>query len=806
MQFFDKNKLNTGLEGEFIDEDEEKGVNGTVVDAKLLNSLGNEIENIIKAGGMTPSENENDQLLRAIKNLGGSGVSSSAENVSYDNSISGLQQKNYDFPKIKAPINDLTYISLNSVLGKIEKEENNYFLKGSISAASEENILLIFITIDGKEDYEILSFLGQFFNIDNEAEDIENMNWIDALENEIIVNGINNGWQFLFVKGGLAVKRKDNGELPKNTYSVTLNIKNRILLKPDENIIVWQYGIPANYLLKIINESGTAKIKSITKIYPYLRDTEWIFFTNNILENYIDLDTEHTSGIISSSGKKVIWTLKKNYQDLPYSIIIKYEDESQIQKNDFFTINITPDKNADISFTKGDAVNVQNAIDSLAEEQKKLTLTAENVSFDNSIANLGNLSGYDFPKFKTEIASYNLVLTDGTNDFNASISKQKDGSYLLSSVLANFNITNSSIVDIKIKSVNGLSSSEALYALTSILSQFFELENIRNPNYIDSNSEINIQDYKNFQIAFAIDQGGGPGDTKYVLKIKSSSALSTGTSKITLNIKNRVLRPTNTNIFSISMDFNLVNNIRLTQANGSAVYKGTFNGYDANMNACVFYSDLDMGNYFNLAQDSNTFTNTAGITSSSGKAVKFAIQFIASNIYYLTLGYQDSSSIQQGDVFTFNLTPDKNAALNPIYQNVTNVQQMGEALNNKIINAVSYPNLNQEIQIGTDPEGYKLFRRVTLLDYEFIADGEYHTIDTFKIPNETGIIKRFYKVDIWAILKSTNNIEAKLPLYQGDSNIRIVLNGVHYTIFEKDKWWSDNYKGLYCVYEYTKEK
>lgn len=133
MQFFDKNKLNTGLKGEFIDEDEKKGINGTVVDAKLLNSLGNEIENIIKAGGMTPSENENDQLLRAIKNLGGSGVSSSAENVSYDNSISGLQQKNYDFPKIKAPINDLTYISLNSVLGKIEKEENNYFLKGSLS-------------------------------------------------------------------------------------------------------------------------------------------------------------------------------------------------------------------------------------------------------------------------------------------------------------------------------------------------------------------------------------------------------------------------------------------------------------------------------------------------------------------------------------------------------------------------------------------------------------------------------------------------------------------------------------------------
>ena len=143
MQFFNKNKLNTGLNGEFLDDDEEKGINGTVVDAKLLNGLGHEIENIIKAGGMTPSENENDQLLRAIKNLGGSGVSSSAENVSYNNSISGLQQKNYDFPKIKTPIDNLTYIYLteSSIMGKIEKEENNYFLKGNVSVISDENIL-----------------------------------------------------------------------------------------------------------------------------------------------------------------------------------------------------------------------------------------------------------------------------------------------------------------------------------------------------------------------------------------------------------------------------------------------------------------------------------------------------------------------------------------------------------------------------------------------------------------------------------------------------------------------------------------
>ena len=128
------------------------------------------------------------------------------------------------------------------------------------------------------------------------------------------------------------------------------------------------------------------------------------------------------------------------------------------------------------------------------------------------------------------------------------------------------------------------------------------------------------------------------------------------------------------------MDLNLVNNIRLTQANGSAVYKGTYNGYAASMNACFFYSDLNMSNYFNLASDSKTFTNTAGITSSSGKKVKFSIQLLASKLYYLTLGYQDGSKVQNGDVFTFNLTPDKNALLDPIYQNTVNVQDAIETL------------------------------------------------------------------------------------------------------------------------------
>ncbi|OEJ15487.1 hypothetical protein BFL38_14465 [Brachyspira hampsonii] len=453
MNLLDKNRLNTGLNGEWLNDDEENGIHGTVLMAEDMNSLGTEINNLIKAGGMTPNKNENDQILKVVKNLGGSGVSSSASNVSYDNSISSLEQKNYDFPTFKSAIDDLTYISLteSSVMGKIEKEDDNYFLKGNVSVTSNQNVLPISLTIDGKDNYEILSFIGQFFNIDY-GNDIENINWTDALENEIIVNGINNGWQFAFLNGILGIKRKDNGELPENTYSVTLNIKNRVLLKPDENIIAWQYGINDNIVLKIVNENGNTKIKGITNTYAGVRSEETIFFTNSILENYIDFDIEHRSGITSSSSKNIIWTLKKSSSN--YIISIKYTDSSQIQANDFFTIDITPDKNSNIDFTKGDAVNVQNAIDSLSElKQNKLTAgeniviekqgestiikslgggEAENIGFDNTNTQLEQLAGYDFPKYKKTIPNtINLVLITGEGNIPTTITKQSDGSYRL---------------------------------------------------------------------------------------------------------------------------------------------------------------------------------------------------------------------------------------------------------------------------------------------------------------------------------------------------------------------------------------
>ena len=814
MNLLDKNRLNTGLNGEWLNDDEENGIHGTVLMAEDMNSLGMEINNLIKAGGMTPNKNENDQILKAVKNLGGSGVSSSASNVSYDNSISSLQQKNYDFPKFKSQIADLTYISLteSSVMGKIEKEEDNYFLKGNVSAVSSQNILPIALTIDGKNGYEVLSFIAQFFNIDYETRNIENINWVDALENEIIVNGINDGWQFVFVQNILGIKRKDNGEIPENTYSVTLNIKNRVLLKPDENIIAWQYGINNGTVLKIVNENGNTKIKGITNTYSGVRSEETIFFTNNILENYINLNIEHTSGIISSSGKNVIWTLKKSSSN--YIISIKYADSSQIQANDFFTIDITADKNSNIDFTKGDAVNVQNAIDSLSElKQDKLTAgeniviekqgantvikslgggKAEDIGFDNSNAQLQQLSGYDYPKFKVSIPNtINLTFKDeilGNGAVsNASIVKENNEYRLKGNITAEIRNNDNFPFSFTIDNITND------YEQYSTMSQFFNFtkDYSFSSEYIPAEAgEITVVGIdKEYQFKFVY---SAPYSSKCKLYIqtKDGSNITSGTYNVVLNIKNRVLKPEDRNIFAINSDFQQdfiasLCNLELNRVGGSVKLQGTFTSsiYNVGTGDGLYFCSPIIEKYFNLSDGIN-LTNTTGITSSTGKACKFGIVKITDTPandkakYLLVLEYQDGSKINQRDVFTFNLTPDKNSTLNPIYQSVSNVQQAIETIvNDKISDVYDYSGtetLTNKIA-KVDGVEYPVYRRCFEVDYQFIADSAQHFVKVF---NKSGI--RFH--NSYIEIMSINNAGGVIPFTNGKDVFRILISNYNFSI------------------------
>ncbi|MEI0799718.1 phage tail protein, partial [Brachyspira intermedia] len=255
-------------------------------------------------------------------------------------------------------------------------------------------------------------------------------------------------------------------------------------------------------------------------------------------------------------------------------------------------------------------------------------------------------------------------------DFNGNIIKSSDGSYLLSMNLNDLYFSRNVSV-LALKEINGKTN---IYEMYSILSQFFDLTS--EEVIMSELGEINIEGVESVP-SFLISFDSYPTANKMLIQfyIVSNSKIEDGNYNVTLNIKNRVLREEDKNIFAFSdpfmgtqkiMDkyiFSLVqkdNNIKLT---GSYTLK-------EGAGVCIgFYSPI-IENYFNVYSSDIQIKNTTGITSSSGKPLKFGIyKTSAGEIangkppYLLFLGYQDGSDMQAGDTITFNLTPDKNSTL-----------------------------------------------------------------------------------------------------------------------------------------------
>ena len=443
-----------------------------------------------------------------------------------------------------------------------------------------------------------------------------------------------------------------------------------LVIKNGNDYSIWQFRRNSNNS-QVLNNNPPITGSSITTINGIdiyeggTLNTDW----DKLTQNYDVEATPNTVMIRNEKGASNV-NMPSNIENT--TVVNNEYLEEQLQAG----LSTKQDKliaGTNVEITEDNVINVKGDV----------ATDAKSVSYDNSNTNLEYISGYSFPKFNVEIPTYNLVLTDGITDFNVSILKQEDGSYLLNGILENFNITNANEINIQIKSINNITDSYSIYALSSILSQFFKIENISSESlslFEALENEINIQNKNNnFEFGFYADS---IDNSNFYLKIKSSETLETTSSTITLNIKNRVLRNTDINIFYINNDLT-IGQIQLNQINSSVAYQGTYNGYTNTTNVLNFYSDLDMSNYFNLSPDDETFTNTTGITSSNDKAVKFLIKLIENNIYSLVIAYQDGSQIQEGDIFTFNLIPDKNYLLDPIYKNVTNVQELGESLSSR---------------------------------------------------------------------------------------------------------------------------
>lgn len=273
----------------------------------------------------------------------------------------------------------------------------------------------------------------------------------------------------------------------------------------------------------------------------------------------------------------------------------------------------------------------------------------------------------EFPKFKSPIPSkMDLVITDimQTVEYNATIMKQEDGSYIFNCQLDNIEVRDYLVLFIK-----SIDRQSNIFRIYSELAQFFEFSIFSSLGkiYDLTTNEINISglDKEDCTCSFSIANSTYGMGILAVFMIASKSGIPKANYNITLNIKNRVLRNQDTNFFGFNYDFSSLYSLSFINNNGNIELTGTFKALGTGIDGMYFYNPI-IENYFNLIDDIDNLKATSGITSSSGKAVKFGIQKVVvseATIYMFLLGRQDGTYVETGEIFTFNLTPDKNNKL-----------------------------------------------------------------------------------------------------------------------------------------------
>ena len=560
----------------------------------------------------------------------------------------------------------------------------------------------------------------------------------------------------------------------ENKNGVLTNLNG--LLKPLQDIIIWFDGINKIYKNQIIIKDNISYIVledvenpvwgNIQNKIDYLNKAENIFYddsisffgdnTDTVQKALEKLQAKKQNNLILGNNININenkisvngGTNKKYASNTVYYIddLIIYDGKLYKVNEDFIAANWNADISKCTLVSGGGSVGSNDAID---------------IIFDNSKSQLQQLVGYDYPKYKKSIPStVSIVLSNGNNNYNASIVKQSDGSYRLKCNISNFNISGE-YFSLSIKNVNNLSN---IYQRLSFLSQFFNIQTIYTTidslNYINLEASECVISSLNFSLKFALIYSDYNKSLDLIIKIDSSS-IQSGSYNITLNIKNRVLRQEDRNIFAFSDPFmgtqNIMDNyiFSLSQNNSSVKLTGSYTlKKDAGL-VIGFYSPI-IENYFNVSS-SIEWKNTTGITSSSKKPLKFSLykNNSAGNekpLYLLFLMYQDETDLKAGEKITFDLTPDKNSTLGPIYKNVTNVQQLGEVLSQKDtellnkINGLKAANIKidtisglnasnvQQAAAALNQKIYNIYdtsRKVPINDYALINNEKYNFYRVF---------------------------------------------------------------------------
>lgn len=332
--------------------------------------------------------------------------------------------------------------------------------------------------------------------------------------------------------------------------------------------------------------------------------------------------------------------------------------------------------------------NIKELKDILDGILNKKALTASHISFDNEEAKL-TYKKYNFPKFKTNIETINLVLTDEerTNEYTAVIEKEGND-YRMKAIISNFYVNG--IVCLIIKSVNGKEELELKY---NVLSQFFNISN--NMIYSLAPNECQISNLDSpliFNISIK--------STELLLtigKYNFPTEIPASNYNIILDIKNKQLNKLETNIYFLLIGSLTPFKLEIVKKDDNQIrFKGHYICKSSLIHPTCYSPILE--NYFNIIDSNDNLINTDGIISSSGKPKKFGFMRYKNkaNTYYLKIVNQDGSELEADEIIMFDLIPDKNAEVEVKEKVIETVQDAIEALSDAYGDDLDSP-LEEEI-------------------------------------------------------------------------------------------------------------
>lgn len=478
--------------------------------------------------------------------------------------------------------------------------------------------------------------------------------------------------QYLQFTGGLYSKEADYNE--GNIAS--------LVIKDSENYSIWQFRRNSNNPQVLNNNPPItgASITTINGIDIYeggTLNTDW----DKLTEDYDVEATPNTVMIRDEEGASNV-NMPSNIENT--TVVNNKYLEEQLQSG----LSIKQDKliaGTNVEITEDNVINVKGDV----------ATDAKSVSYDNSNTNLGYITDYDFPKFKLEIPdtiNINTINNINLNTFQGTITKQTNNEYIFSCQLNTYIVDKNIIIQIM-----NIEDDSNIFKMYSILAQFFDFNSYTNISqgkpivYDLAPDECSISNISGDLICYFMLTG--KGTLILTIEKKDNTPIPSGIYNISLRIKNKVLKKNDQYLFLISRSKTSLCTLKLEQDNNKIKLTGNMSSFidtQSQVDGVYFYSEV-IENYFNLIGTiiPENLINTEGITSSNGKPVKFGVAKMTGSfgiVYILAVGYEDGSTISKDDIFTFNLLPDKNYTLEAIYSDVTNVQELGEALNEKDIN------------------------------------------------------------------------------------------------------------------------